>query len=379
MIVALARARFPMPSPAPPEDPLIACLHRAALDPAGWQDFVLALEQGLGCAKASIHGVAERSGAPFLSVAGSFDAAFARSYLAHFHRINPFVPLSAAMSPGRARMSPMDLPDDALRRTEFYNDWLRPQEDLAIAVAVRSRPHADRSLVLSLNLRRRDGERAASRAQRLLDRLEPHLSHAFQVAEIISALSLGGGRAEAGGGGGLMMVDDGLSLIWADDGAAAQDGRVFRLDPFRKVIFQNGAMQDWARAACRSPGGAGRPPPVFRAADGWQIRLAQPGDGICLPSPFFGGHSFSRPRMLFLLSRAAGEPSRIPGLRSRFGLTPAEAEIARAIAQGLTTAEIAMARQTSLHTVRNQIRSVLGKMEARHRIDVARILAQDRS
>lgn len=368
---------FAMPSSALPEDPLIAHLHRAALDRAGWQDFVLALEQRFGGAKASIHGAARPSDAPFLSVAGSFDPAFTQSYLAHYHRINPFMPLSAAIPQGRARVSPMDLPDEVLRRTEFYNDWLRPQEDLSIAVAVKSRPQGNRSLVLSLNIRRRDGDRAALRAQRLLDRLEPHLSHASQVAEIVSALSLHGGQAGAGDGG-LMMVDDGLSLVWADAGATLQEGRVFRLDPFNRLMFLDGAVQDWARAACRASGGAKPLARAVQGADGWQVRLVQPGDGPGLPSPFFGGHCFARPRILFVLSRPVEAPSRLSHLQSRFDLTPAEAEVAAAVAEGLSTAEIARTRQASLHTVRNQIRSVLAKMDARHRIDVARILAQGR-
>lgn len=247
-----------MPRYALPDDPLIAHLHRAALDPAGWQDFVLALERRMGGAKASIHGVSALSEVPFLAVAGSFDPAFERSYAAHFHRINPFMPLSAAIPHGRARVSPMDLPDDVLRRTEFYNDWLRPQEDLSLAVAVKSRPHRDRTVVLSLNIRRCDGDPMALRAQRLLDRLEPHLTHAFHVAEIVSTLSLGDRQADGNDGdaGGLLMVDDKLSLIWADPGAMRQDGTVFRLDPFRGLTFRDDAVQDWARAACRTGNGA---------------------------------------------------------------------------------------------------------------------------
>lgn len=95
-----------------------------------------------------------------------------------------------------------------------------------------------------------------------------------------------------------------------------------------------------------------------------------------LPSPFFFGHPFARPQSLLVLSRRAPTASPQDVLRARFGLTLAEAEIAVAVAKGLTTAEIAAMRQASPHTVRNQIRSVLDKMGARHRIDVARTLAE---
>lgn len=190
---------------------------------------------------------------------------------------------------------------------------------------------------------------------------------------MISVLSLGAGRDP----GGLIMVDDSLTLVWADDGAIAQEGGVFRLDPFRRLIFQDRAVQDWARILCRGGDGAGRLAPAIRAEDGWQIRAARAQDGR-YPSPLFAAHRPAGPWILFLLSRRP-QPSAPDLLRFRFGLTPAESHIAAAIAQGMTTAEIAAARQASLHTVRNQIRSVLDKMDARHRIDVARALAQMQS
>ena len=42
-------------------------------------------------------------------------------------------------------------------------DWLRPQDDLSLAVALKSRPYHDRTVVLSLNIRRRDGDQVALR------------------------------------------------------------------------------------------------------------------------------------------------------------------------------------------------------------------------
>lgn len=367
-----------MPTSQPSEDQLIGCLHQAALDRAGWQAFVSALEQVFGGAKASIHGATGPKNAPFLSVSGSFDPTFARSYVAHYQRINPFMPLSAALPPGRARVSPMDLPDEKLRRTEFYNDWLRPQDDLSLAVALKSRPYHDRTVVLSLNIRRQDGDQVALRAQQMLDRLEPHVSHAFQVAEIISSMSARHGQPKGhhGEAGGLLMMDDRLSLIWAEPDAILQDGEVFRLNPFHKVTFRDSAVQEWAKAVCQTSGKTGRLSCVAQTADGWQIRFVSAEENPRLPSPFFGGTSFAGPRNLFLLSkpRQAAPPQMV--LQVRFGLTSTEAEIATAIAKGRSTNEIAAERQVSHHTVRNQVRAVLDKMDARHRIDVTRMLMQ---
>jgi DNA-binding CsgD family transcriptional regulator len=374
-----------------PEDALISHLQQGSLDPVGWQNFVLELERNCGGAKASLHGVSDTLPNPILAVAGSFAPDFSASYLAHYHRLNPFMALSASLPQAKVRISPTDLPDAALRQTEFYQDWLRPQEDLALAVAVRTRPHENRSVVLSLNLRRRDGFEAALRAQQVLARLEPHLTHAFRVAEIVSALKIGGtvvpqlrqGKEETSARtGGLVMLDDRLTLVWAEAGALQQEGSVFQLDPFQRVRFRDGAVQNWVRTMVRATGRGERaafplipsPPLSLSMKSGWQIGLVGAADGLALSSPFFGRHGLARPRTLFLLSLPRTSSIPTAALQARFGLTNAEAQIAFAIAQGLTTAEMAERRQVSLHTVRNQVRTVLTKMEARHRIDVARIL-----
>lgn len=62
-------------------------------------------------------------------------------------------------------------------------------------------------------------------------------------------------------------------------------------------------------------------------------------------------------------------------LRSLYKLTPAEAETAISIFGGSTPAEIASQRNTSIHTVRTQIKSVLFKCHVRSQVDLCRLLA----
>jgi DNA-binding NarL/FixJ family response regulator len=52
-------------------------------------------------------------------------------------------------------------------------------------------------------------------------------------------------------------------------------------------------------------------------------------------------------------------------------LSPAEIEVARAIVRGATNAEIARVRGTSVRTVANQVASILRRLGARSRADVA--------
>lgn len=61
-------------------------------------------------------------------------------------------------------------------------------------------------------------------------------------------------------------------------------------------------------------------------------------------------------------------------LVARHGLTPQEARTVPTLAEGSSAREIAEARRVSVHTVRNQIRSAMSKMEVRRRLDVGRLI-----
>lgn len=61
-------------------------------------------------------------------------------------------------------------------------------------------------------------------------------------------------------------------------------------------------------------------------------------------------------------------------LTLRFGLTPAEVEIARSLVDGASVGEIAEARATSIHTVRNQVKALLAKTGAHRQIDLLRVI-----
>jgi DNA-binding CsgD family transcriptional regulator len=71
---------------------------------------------------------------------------------------------------------------------------------------------------------------------------------------------------------------------------------------------------------------------------------------------------------LVLAATAAADWSQVPSL------TGSELEITRLLVQGKPNSEIARVRQTSLHTVENQVASLLRKAGARHRFDLLKLL-----
>lgn len=74
---------------------------------------------------------------------------------------------------------------------------------------------------------------------------------------------------------------------------------------------------------------------------------------------------------------AASSPPRLPDARSRLELTQREMETLELLAQAKPVAEIAAAMFVSVHTVRNHIRSVLTKLDARSQLDAVVIAVRE--
>ncbi|HET7552713.1 MAG TPA: LuxR C-terminal-related transcriptional regulator [Gemmatimonadaceae bacterium] len=69
----------------------------------------------------------------------------------------------------------------------------------------------------------------------------------------------------------------------------------------------------------------------------------------------------------------AGAPS-AEHLRARYGLSPREVEVARLLADGLSTRELSAALRVSSHTARHHTENVLRKLRVRRRAEVGRRL-----
>lgn len=86
---------------------------------------------------------------------------------------------------------------------------------------------------------------------------------------------------------------------------------------------------------------------------------------------------FGHASAILVLTKASTAPTQAtPLLQALFDLSPVEAAIAARVAAGHTAEQIALADGKSVETVRNQLKTVLGKTGCRRQVDLARLLAQ---
>ena len=70
----------------------------------------------------------------------------------------------------------------------------------------------------------------------------------------------------------------------------------------------------------------------------------------------------------------ATDPTRPSRLRSLYGLSRVEAEIAERLAAGASVAEISRERRTSVQTVRTQVKAVASKLACGRQAEIAAIV-----
>jgi DNA-binding CsgD family transcriptional regulator len=116
-------------------------------------------------------------------------------------------------------------------------------------------------------------------------------------------------------------------------------------------------------------------------ADGVRSIPLRDDDGIIrnvlhvLPVRRLAHDIFSGASAILVVTTSAGKPDSPHLLQALFDLTPAEAVIANAIRANLTVEQIAVREGRSIATVRNQLKSVLGKTGCTRQAELVRMLA----
>jgi len=348
-----------------------SALTTAALDPARWPEVVATLqriEPGSVPFIYAFDGSAEPGGRNLASATG-YDGPLQPAFQAHYAEVNPYAAAAATVRPGEILTNDQMVPRRVLERTEFYNDFLRPNDDLRTGVGfVGERRHSS-LMAFGMQFPSSLGERLEEDWKANLAILRPILMGAWQVARRLAAnqfeAELKEGRAR---GTAILVLDHRRRISFANRAAEAM---LARGAPIAADIGGR-LVADWL--APLGPAAGMRPRLLRHQGIEAQILRLDPAliddwrAGLLL--------GLTDPATLILLHHLPAPDDLRADLRRRYGLTAAEAEIAIAMHDGQTPAEIAEARRVSLHTVRNQIKTILGKCEVRRQVELVALIGR---
>jgi DNA-binding CsgD family transcriptional regulator/PAS domain-containing protein len=327
----------------------------------------------------------EAQGMELLGAPGIPDDAMHR-YAQHFHTRDPWAATGHAIvvksrQLGRLRgavLGPEIVPEQVLRRSEYYNDFARGIGNFHLLGAMQP---VNGSATLLVGLHRAQHAEPFSEAERrTLDATLPHLRRGLDLWDQLRRHAAGTAPAALDAlQTGVVVVDAGLRVLHTNAAAEqlAQEGgfRLVRNGGVTHLAAEHSADQAGLSArvvavAAQGQAGGGL---LLRRAKGGMLAATV----MRLPPRGARGLAVAAGSTALLLLRDLSRPA-LPDatlLCDLFGTTPAEAQVARAAAAGMTAEAIAAARQTSVNTVRTQLRIAMTKTQAASLRELAALLA----
>lgn len=358
---------------------LIDLIHGAIHGDASWHEFLDAA-RGLvpnGHAMLLFHDAAAETGAIGLAAGG--DTSMAAAYRDHFSKINPWMPHASVRPLGRVMQADEMLPRKALRTTEFYNDYLRPQEiETGFGVTIRRDGGCNYNFTV---LCADPDEGALETAKTAFQALVPHLREAFEhhrrQPEEMFITPDGAAHDRLPRRRGLVRVGPGCRVLFADTYAQwlADRSGSLSIGAFGRFSSKSQALTDYVENQLATwDGGASLPSMrIFHlrretGALPLRVTVFRPGGSGVV---FFRGPEC----ILQIEDPADGFPAAVEEFVELFGLSPAERRIVEGLANGLALDAIAAESGLSVATLRTQLKHIFSKTGLNRQSGIVRYIS----
>lgn len=312
------------------------------------------------------------------SLAPECDPAYYESYCNHYHGVNPLWHRAASAPMGTVQTDQMIMPKDELVRTEFYNEFLVPQELGSMLSAIALVEEGRQTVVATHRRREFDAEHVG-----LFQLLAPHLQQAVQLNIRLAKLEM---QCEASADAlnqleqGALLVDETAGVLFANREAE----RLFTARAGLRVTegaLSTDSAVDTARlhaliAGCARRGaepGAGGSLALSRGPD--RAPLSVQVTLLRSEVPLFS--MTKRPvAILCVTDPDRNTVSPIAWLQRRFDLTAAEAAFAGEIMAGRGIQAAVDRLQISRSTGRTHLARIFEKTGTHRQAELVRLMLQ---
>jgi DNA-binding CsgD family transcriptional regulator len=362
---------------------LLSLVYATATDRSKWQEFCDALSS-FNSAPIMMFGHNIGTDESLGIIGGGLDPAQLVRYHQHFAVQNPWMHMNVAMPVGTVGVSDQALPRHDLFKTEFYNDWLQPQEDIVAGPAVICHRSTDRIVAMAGPCRARKVDKTLPHTVALFQSLVPHLARSIKIASALSNSSSTSFSHLDASSSAIIIVQQNGQIGFINKSAEyfisnTQSIYANHVDKLTSGNEQLLAFLNIATVAMQNNDFDSLPEPVS---------LKDHKTGSCVihahifPSEIdqkFPCTAWSNPVAgAFVITGrfGIGRADDYSKIARSLGATPAEALLAQGLLDGQSLYDYAELNSVSRHTVRNQMRALLHKTETANQMEFVRMMCR---
>lgn len=342
-------------------DRVLELMYESALTPERLPEAVAAMTAILDGDTCHLVGWDRCSGLPTVSVMTGLPEVLGHEYAAHYGALDPRRNLLITQEPGHLMNCQEHFDDRFVSRSEFFQDYLLPKVGVQYLLAAGDLVEASGNLIL-IGFQRYVGHGPFSANESTtLERLLPHLRRSLRLLmSIEKERSLGKAVTEISNLG-MLALSSFRTVLWTNpQGLALLRGARWLREVAGRLCATNASRDAALQRAIQDVLATGRPV---------NINLATPGSGehccVTLVALRYNANVATLDQSAAVMAVVTTSGSRrlasIRQLMELFGLTPAEARLARALAVGESLESYAKLEGIQKTTVRTQLQSAFAK------------------
>lgn len=357
---------------------LVGDIYQAGLEPERWPATIARMSQVFDADLACIYTPFPSRPEQALYLTHNFTQPMEQAYSAYYHRLDEWTRHALRQKryiQGTVALGEEIVPQPTLRRTEFYQDFLKPHDMEWMVTTALFDGRSEGTATHMTFTRHRSRGGYDEEGKRLIELLAPHVRRALLTHWRLTEARLGTQAQQSALehiGYGVILLDGTGTVQWLnpvaetllrrEDGLALRDGRLHALNPGDEV-----QLARLVRQASLGVGGGGclhrkgtngaQPPPYCLSATPMRTEITALTPD-CSASP-----------AVLLLVRDPDRKSSEDGLR-RFAaahqISAAELRVLELLLHDLAPKEIATRLDLGISTVRSQLSSLYAKTGARN-------------
>jgi DNA-binding CsgD family transcriptional regulator len=363
---------------------VVGHIYETAADPQHWQELVTLLERVYPHSRVTLFGHEQGRPGQRLRASKNYNPEDLQAYVDHHVKTSPYVARAQHAPIGQAAHSEALIGDDELKKTEYYNDYMKPRRLGHYATGMILDRGPGRLVALAIADQKNDPDRRARQLQ-LVKMLGPHLMRAFRLHRAFAAQKASGEAAQAAldrwvhaalvlnSQGGIVSVNRTAELLLklADGLRLDREGRLRCVDEARTRALDVAIRRCAAIAAARDADAA----PELDGIALPRPSGASPLRAMLWPLPFLGATSEFGAGTVLLVLVDPDHVQRTPvaWLARQYGLTPSEQRLAEAIINGVPLADAAEQLGIQLSTARTRLKTIQTKTDCHRQVDLVRL------